>query len=303
VHERKVTEDQALSTLTEKTMEDLCDIFLWPDGDFTFDPKVPQIKSSLALSLDPITVVCEGIRRAEMWNRMSAVIHPRSLFERTGQPLDDLGTWEDLKMARHVWVHIDDEVTVSDLLDRLPFSRYKIHRAIAELLERGFIRHCETTAAGDREHRLQRKAGEAHRAAEAERWSEAIDILQGLIAANPGRRELVDQLIEITRGFEHSIYVHNFTKDDVPVVTIGPDALSRVNIYPAEAFLLSRIDGRLKVRDILRIVPVSEFEGLRAFKRLLSAKVIDFPTRKTSTATTANEGAGPQAGPPRRSSG
>ena len=93
VHERKITEEQALSTLTEKTMEDLCDVFLWADGDFTFDPKAPAIKTALVVNLDPIHVVCEGIRRAELWSRMSAIIHARSMFERTGEPLDQTGTW------------------------------------------------------------------------------------------------------------------------------------------------------------------------------------------------------------------
>ena len=146
----------------------------------------------------------------------------------------------------------------------------------------GCLDRRQARAAGDRQDRIQRKIEDAQRAADAERWTEAIEILQGLVAAHPGRRDLVEKLLEITHGFERSIYVHNFTKDDIPVVTIGPDARSRVNIYPTEAFLLSRIDGRLKVRDILRITPVSEFEGLRALKRLLSAKVIDFPYRKVT---------------------
>ena len=98
--------------------------------------------------------------------------------------------------------------------------------------------------------------------------------------ANPGRKDVIEQLLEVTRGFERSIYEHNFTKDDVPVLTIGADAMSRLNIDRAEGFLLSRVDGRMTIRDILKISAMTEFDTLRAFKRLLAAKVIDFPHRK-----------------------
>jgi hypothetical protein len=87
----------------------------------------------------------------------------------------------------------------------------------------------------------------------------------------------------VTDGFRASVYEHNFTLEDVPVVTIGPDALSHMNLAPVDAFLLSRIDGRISVRQIGRISPISEFEVLRTLKRLLAAKVIDFPRRSASS--------------------
>ena len=62
-------------------------------------------------------------------------------------------------------------------------------------------------------------------------------MLKGLISANPGRPTIVQELVEVTRGFERSVYEHNFTKDDVPVVAIGAEAMPRLNIEPAEGFL------------------------------------------------------------------
>lgn len=283
VHERKLTEEQAISTLSEKTIEDVCDVFLWRDGNFAFEPAVPTIKASLTINLDPIHVMCEGIRRAEVWDRIGSYIQPNSTFERTEEGLDESTSgWEDQRMARYVYVLLDGDITVADLAGRLPFGRYKIYRAVSELLERRLIRSGDVTLVHDREKRILKKLNDARAAAQAGRWTEAMEVLQGLATANPGREDIVKELLTVTRGFERAIYEHNFTRDDVPVVTIGPDAISHVNIYPAEAFLLSRIDGRLTVREVLRISPMSEFEGLRSFKRLLSAKVIDFPYRKAS---------------------
>lgn len=282
VRNGKVTREQALETLAEKTFEDVCDAFLWPDGAFSFEPRQPPARSSLTIDIDPINVVCEGLRRTEIWSRMTAFITPSSLYEQTGGQLDDADAWEDGRTARQILPYLDGSVTVGELIDRLPFSRFKVHRAVSELLDRHLIRGCDTTAVVDREKRIQQKVGDAHRAAEAGRWTEAMAILNGLSGANPGRTDLVKELLGVMRGFEQSIYAHNFTPEDVPVVAIGPDALQRVNIDPTEAFLLSRVDGRLTIRAILRISPVSEFDGLRCFKRLQSAKVIDFPYRKAA---------------------
>jgi hypothetical protein len=183
---------------------------------------------------------------------------------------------------------IDASTNVADLTEHLPFSRFKIYRAISELLSHRLIRPTDITAIVDREKRLARKIDDARAAAAAGRWTEAMEMLQGLVSANPGQQKIVQELMEVTRGFERSVYEHNFTKDDVPVVTIGVEALSRLNIEPAEGFLLSRVDGRLTIRDILRITPMQELEVLRAFKRLLSARVIDFPRRKVAVETTAS---------------
>jgi hypothetical protein len=166
----------------------------------------------------------------------------------------------------------------------LPFSRYKIYRALSELLSRQMIRQCDVTEVFDRRKRIQRQINEAQDAMDAGRWTEAMEILKGLTTANPDRPDILEMLRTATRGFEEAVLKHNFAKEDVPVVTIGPDALTRLSLHPTEAFVLSRIDGRMTVRDILRISPMSEFDGLRAFKRLLSAKVIDFPHRKPPTA-------------------
>lgn len=69
-------------------------------------------------------------------------------------------------------------------------------------------------------------------------------------------------------------------------MAIGEEAMSRLKIEPAEEFLLSRVDGRLTIGDILRITPMQEPEALRAFKRLLAARVIDFPRRKMAAEIT-----------------
>src|SRR5712691_5127797 len=97
-------------------------------------------------------------------------------------------------------------------------------------------RRSDVTGVVDREKRLHRKLDDARVSAEAGRWSEAIEMLQVLAGANPTRADITQQLKEVTQNFERSIHEHNFTKDDVPVVTIGADALALLSLNPAEGF-------------------------------------------------------------------
>jgi hypothetical protein len=170
----------------------------------------------------------------------------------------------------------------------LPFSRYKVYRAVSELLEKKLIGSGEITQVLDREQRTRAKLHEAEVSVGQGKWTEAIEILHGLTTANPGRQDIMTRLLQVTDGFRRSVYEHNFDLNDIPVVTIGPDALSRLTLDPSDAFILSRIDGRMSVQKILRISPQSEFEGLRALKRLLNAKVIDFPSRHSTDPTPAS---------------
>lgn len=280
VREKLITESQAISTLTQKMMEDLCDIFLWKDGEFAFQPKPFDSKGFLAIDLDPIRVVAEGVRRVDVWNRINAAVHPQSVFETAGTEIQRHPPLEDEAVARKVLAMVNGAHSVTDLMEFLPFSRYKIYRAIDELLDRKHLMRSELTSVGDREKRLVRKLEEARLSAEGGRWGEAMEILQVLSVANPGRKDLFDELLKVTEGLRRAIYEQNFVLSDVPVVTIGPDALAHLNLDPADGFILSRIDGRISVADILRITPIKELDGLRSFKRLLNSKVIDFPHRK-----------------------
>lgn len=281
IRKERLSERDAVATLTEKTFEDLCSVFLWKDGEFEFDPTHGAPARFLPIDVDPIEVVLEGVRRSDMWSRMGASLHPRSWFEETDVPFPRRDSeWEDESLALLVRPLMTGDRSIEEVLEKLPFSRYKVYRAVFELLERRLIRHGEATAAVDREQRIRTKLAEAEDAVAASRYSEAMEILQGLSSTNPGRREIAERLLQIADRFRAAIFVENFSLSDVPVVTVGLESLSHLRLDPTDGFLLSRIDGRLTIQEILRIVPVREFEALRSIKRLLNAKVLDFPNRR-----------------------
>lgn len=270
----------AETTLTRKTFEDLCEVFLWREGRFIFDPKAQPPRSFLPVDVDPIEVVMEGVRRADVWVRMTASMHAGSFFEANDEAWPTGAEWEDEEMARIVRRLLDGSRNLSDLVSSLPFSSYTIWRAVSELLEKRLVRPADTTSTIDRESRIRSKLSEADRAVAEGRFVEAMEILQGLSSALPGRRDILQKLLGVADRFRADVYEQNFVLEDVPVATVGPDSLAHLKLDPTDGFILSRIDGTLSVHEILRITPVAETAALRSLKRLLRSKVIDFPTRR-----------------------
>jgi hypothetical protein len=60
----------------------------------------------------------------------------------------------------------------------------------------------------------------------------------------------------------------------VPGMLIGPEQLAKLSLTAPERYLLSRVDGKRDVENILRIAPLREFEALVAFDRFLTQKWI-----------------------------
>ena len=269
--------------LCEKSLDNICDVFLWKDGSFVYDSAIPPIGKLISIHIDPIQIVVEGVRRAEQWSRLQARIHLDNVFEPGERTLPEDPRWADHKLAEVLLPSIDGRKTVREIVEAFPFSRFKIMSILGVLLEQRVIQSADLTAMGDRHKRLNLKLQEARAASSQGNWVEAMHILEGLASAHPDRKEIGDELAAVVAGFTGAVYETNFSSNDVPVVAIGSDAMARLKLSPEDGFILSRIDGRLTVAEILRISPLKEVDLLRALRRLFEAKVIDFPVRASKT--------------------
>jgi Domain of unknown function (DUF4388) len=279
----RITKEQAAATLCEKSLDNICDVFLWKDGSFVYDSAIPPIGKLISIHIDPIQIVVEGVRRAEQWSRLQARIHLDNVFEPGERTLPEDPRWADRKLAEVLLPSIDGRKTVREIVEAFPFSRFKIMSILGVLLEQRVIQSADLTAMGDRHKRLNLKLQEARAASSQGNWVEAMHILEGLASAHPDRKEIGDELAAVVAGFTGAVYETNFSSNDVPVVAIGSDAMARLKLSPEDGFILSRIDGRLTVAEILRISPLKEVDLLRALRRLFEAKVIDFPVRASKT--------------------
>ena len=277
----QLSRDDAVATLTDKTIDIICDIFLWSGGSFEYDPNAFEPRKFIPLSLDPISVALEGVRRVDRWDELRTVFHSGAIFEATGTASSPGAILELPKSARLVLPLLDGQTTVDELAAGLPFSKFSVLESLSGLTAEGLARSIEVTAVVSRR-RLEMKLEEALAAGRRDNWGEAVQILEGLAAMNSEFPSLGPELARAREMFKSRLFETTFHPDDVPVVSVGMDALQRLKLSPADGFVISRIDGRLHVAEVLRISSLPEMEGLRSLKRLLDAKVIDFPSRRSS---------------------
>jgi hypothetical protein len=203
----------------------------------------------------------------------------------------------DPEIAAKVLPLCNGKRSVGDIMECLPFSVFKTFLALSELLKCGAILQIADTDAVTTEAQVTKKLEKARVAKITGRWTQALRILEGLTAAHPGRSDVLEAMLGALEGFRASVYRHNFTPDDVPVVAIGREAMGELDLDPNAAFLVSRIDGHSPVSRILEMSTLEEVEGLRVFKRLLEAKIIDFPRRHDHAQTPGPEAkAAPNSG-------
>lgn len=281
----KLSLPDAVATLTEKTIDNICDVFLWEEGRFDYEPKSIAPAKLVEISIDPISVALEGVRRVDGWNQLRTRFHPDMVFEPTGTPFPVRGEFENTRVARVVHSLLDGERTIEDVSRELPFSRYSVLEAYSDLANANLARPTDTVAPANRRARLEAKLEEALEAERRGNWSAAVQILEGIESLHWDIPGVSDALPRVREKFRQSVYETAFRREDVPVVAIGGGALERLKLTPADAFVVSRIDGRLNVAEVIRISSLSEIDALRSLKRLLEAKVIDFPSRRTRAAT------------------
>ncbi len=275
----KLSRDDAIATLTLKTIDIICDIFLWSDGSFDYDATAFPAAKLISISVDPISIALEGMRRTDRWNELTTRIHTGAVFEASGQVARPGEAVPDSKIAQSVLLLLDGQRNVDDVMERLPFSRYAILEALWELVASGMARPSDVTAAANRQKRWELNVGEARTAGQRGDWDKAVQILEGLSAIKAELPGLADETSRAKERLKRKIF-ETIHPADIPIVAIGMDALQRLKLTPADGFILSRIDGRLSVAEVVRISSLSELDALRSFKRLLAAKVIDFPFRR-----------------------
>jgi hypothetical protein len=275
----KITRDMAVATLTHKTIDIICDIFLWHEGSFDYEQTEFPASKLISISIDPISIALEGMRRVDGWNELRTRIHPGAIFEPTGEPPRANAESDGGGIGPHALALLDGQRSVEEVLERLPFSRYAILESIWDLVAAGAARPSDVTAAPSRRKRLEMNLAEATGAGQRGEWGKAVQILEGITAVDPDLPGLGEELARSRERLKKEIY-ETIHPGDVPVVAIGVDALQRLTLGPPDGFVVSRMDGRLSVAEIVRISPLPEIDSLRSIKRLLGAKVIDFPSRR-----------------------
>lgn len=104
--------------------------------------------------------------------------------------------------------------------------------------------------------------------------TEALALLETLARHEPANLE-VQGFLELARGEALRHYRKRVgSGESVPRLRIAPAEVLRYNLPAAAGFLLSMIDGRICVDELLAVSGMDPFEALRALSNLLDAGIV-----------------------------
>jgi tetratricopeptide (TPR) repeat protein len=103
---------------------------------------------------------------------------------------------------------------------------------------------------------------------------EALGLLETLARHDPADLE-VQAFLELARAAALRLYRSRVgSGEGVPRLQIPPAEVMKYNLPAAAGFLLSMIDGRISVDELLAVSGMDPFEALRALSNLLDSGIV-----------------------------
>lgn len=277
-----VKPETIVDVLGTKFRETLLDAFNWVDGQFRFDAdKKPTLPEGLRVHVPLIEVHKEADFRVQAWKLMREAFpsgactlelvaenlaeppRPGSVDEKifasieTGQTLDEMA----LKL------HATDYFLYNRLYAYFHMGALKVHEPSGPQLDIEVdLGLGDSPSAGqllDNARAFYAKSNFRDAWALVRRSNELTPTLDAA---------LLMRQIEV--AWSPQLKTNFVTSGRVPAMLIGPEQLAKLSLAAPERYLLSRVDGKRDVENILRIAPLREFEALVAFDRFLTQKWI-----------------------------
>jgi hypothetical protein len=293
VRDGLVQESELKRILKTKAEETIYDLFLWPDGAFDFKEGPVPDSVGVVVELTVQEVILEGVRRLDEWKRIREVLPSPGVAFLLKRGAQEPGDRVELQVMRLAAVG----KTLAEISIEMRRSEFETAMLLCALHERGLIeidtsREIEPlpdpvttvkellTRAGqcftDRNYDLAIRAYEE--ALAIDRLNQAAK--KGLVAAFDARHRVQA--------------IRSVPLEAVPVIAVALQTLTMERLDPQEGFVLSRLNGDLDVREILKICPLPEEEVLLILAQLRDKGVIEFRrVRPTAAmATPLRRGAG-----------
>ena len=269
-----IDEDRLRRTLSEKAEETVYDLFLWPEGAFDF--KEGEVPGDLGvhLELEVTSVLLEGARRVDEWDRIRQVF-PTSrttfLVKQKPDAVSDPAEQAVLKLAAA-------GKSLAEISLELRRSEFDTASLLYALYSGGLLTvetPGEETRPLDSVDAIQERLGLATQRLQEKRFDLALKAYEEVLALDRLNQNAKKGLIAVGQARERERALKRIPLDKVPVLKMDLLSLTKLNFDPHEGFVLSRVNGQWDVRSILKLCPMSEEDALMIFSRLLERKVIE----------------------------
>jgi len=276
----KVKEQDMVHFLQLKTEETIYTLFLWDEGEFTFYSDEFINRIFVRISLDPQSLIFEGVLRRDEWQRMRKVF-PNNLIVLERTPGVDLNVDETDPQTKLIYQNVDGRKTIDEISNAAHGMEYTVCRVLFALFEAGYLQIFKVAEAPTEQrimggvHSMRQLLEDARQKLVKGRPDEALDLLREI---EPQSGEYHSDVVPLLERAEKDTIRDLYTRlgaDKIPHVIIPFEELGTVQLTPQEGFILSRLDGIWDVRSIVSITPMKEVDALRMLKRLLDRGIVD----------------------------
>lgn len=276
----KVSEEEMARMLELKAEETVYSLFLWDEGDFTFYKDEFINRLFVRISLDPQTMIFEGVLRRDEWIRIREVFpHNNMILEKVPKRSLDPATVDG--QTQKAYEQVDGIRTIQQLAMSMHAVEFVACRSLFTLYEEGYLRIRKILGESDKndlpggeDHSMDsfmtlgiEKMADGH-------FEEALDMLKEIDHNFPNYDQIVAPMLdraerETVRAISKILPPEKVVKLKVPLSDISFSKLT-----PEEGFVLSRIDGTWDIRSILSVTPMKELDALRLLKKFLDRNLI-----------------------------
>lgn len=266
-----LTDEDLLRMLTLKAEEAIYDLFHWSEGHFEFRDGEIERDVPFPVDLDVTTVIMEGIRRIDEWDRMRAVIpSTESTLKPLGQPEDPID--------HEVLLLCAEGKNVTEIAFAVRRTVFDTTVMLYEMHGRGLIEVDKSGTSPDSVEtvvRIQRGLDIARKAMDDGEFDAALKSYERVLKLDPLNQHAKKGLVISIEGRGRNRSLQRVPKHRIPKLLLSLTDLTKEKFDPREGFVLSRVNGEWDVQSILKICPMPEEEAMLIFSRLVERNVID----------------------------
>ena len=267
-----LADEDLVRMLTLKAEETIYDLFHWSEGHFEFKDGERPADSPFPVDLEVTSVIMEGIRRIDEWQRMRDVVpSTETTFRALGPPEDPYD--------HEVLLLCSEGKTVTQIAFALRRTEFDTTVMLFEMHGRNMVavdRKGTNTDSFDTVLRIQRGLDAAKAALDRSEFDAALQSYEGVLRLDPLNQYAKKGLVISIDGRGRSRSLRLVPRNKVPRLLLSLAQLTKEKFDPREGFVLSRINGEWDVQSILKICPMPEDEAMLIFARLVERRAIEF---------------------------
>jgi hypothetical protein len=284
-----ITEEDLQRLMRLKAEEEIYDVFLWNEGEFTFiDDELPA-HEMIPLQVDVTGLIMEGTRRVDEWARIRDLIPANDTFV----PVILKPVESDLEDVQQTIVAaIDGRRTIGEIMVESRSSSFIVSSTLYSLVRGGYVRLADASASAapaapepppfaaaaeiSEDDEIVSFLNRAQTALRGRDYEKAQRMLRAAENLDPNHPKIRSAIKGAEAAILSEIRKSGLTDSRVPKVAKALEEITQMNFTPNEGFILSRINGQWDLGSLIKISPIREVDAMLIFYKLWKDSIIAF---------------------------